>query len=181
MSSRQGSSLIPITPGPSAQMPISPLLLTGLKEGQCCVIPLDRLKLALQATDTDILQWSSELPAAGDIWLKDSRDTGKEETTGFLNRLRNTSAKKDVILHYTSNGGGNPGGSMSTSRDCYDIRSFLEAPRRKNTSSTTKNGDILGQAIESSGLNDRLDAWLRSPGPSQLSSGIGDICHACRP
>eukprot|EP00731_Ephydatia_muelleri_P026703 Em0018g803a len=71
-------------------------LLTGLKEGQCCVIPLDRLKLALQATDTDILQWSSAIPPAGDIWQADSKVTGKEEMTGSLNKLSNMSAKKDA-------------------------------------------------------------------------------------
>eukprot|EP00731_Ephydatia_muelleri_P026717 Em0018g817a len=79
-----------------AKMQISPLLLTGLKEGQCCVIPLDRLKLALQATDTDILQWSSAIPPAGDIWQADSKGTGKEETIGSLNKLSNMSAKKDA-------------------------------------------------------------------------------------
>eukprot|EP00731_Ephydatia_muelleri_P026699 Em0018g799a len=79
-----------------AKMQISPLLLTGLKEGQCCVIALDRLKLALQATDTDILQWSSAIPPAGDIWQADSKGTGKEETIGSLNKLSNMSAKKDA-------------------------------------------------------------------------------------
>ena len=84
-------------PGPSAKMQISPLLLTGLKEGQCCVIPLDRLKLALQATDTDILQWSSAIPPAGDIWQADSKGTGKEEMIDSLNKLSNMSAKKDAM------------------------------------------------------------------------------------
>eukprot|EP00731_Ephydatia_muelleri_P014790 Em0008g510a len=40
--------------------------------------------------------WSSDIPPAGDIWLADSKGIGKEETTGFLSKLRNTSAKKDA-------------------------------------------------------------------------------------
>ena len=96
----------------------------------------------------------------------------------FFEQIEQYVCKEGCDATFTSNGGGNPGGSTSTSRDYFDIRSFFEAPRRKNTSSTAKDGDILGQAVTASGLDDGLNAWLQSPGPSQLSSGIGDICHA---
>ena len=96
----------------------------------------------------------------------------------FFEQIEEYVCKEGCDATFTGNGGGNPGGSRSTSRDCFDIRSFFEAPRRKNTGGAMQNGDILGQAVTASGLDDGLNAWLQSPGPSQLSSGIGNICHA---